>query len=226
MADYFTYFSVLFPVGSPENVQAALNLYQAFEVTLDVRGEETAFEAQADASPGSTSVWLYSDGQGDPDQVIDFVLTCAEALGLQGLWGFHWTHGCSRPRLDGAGSGGRVLDLGRGCTVDWMDSSEWLASRLAIPVNPRTPAQAILRPLVEEQGWNWTTVADLVLAFVDQEITHDPCAANRLRDCLVRAAAGPGQDTQGAASTPGPVLPEGTAHQGEAARLAAAGRPA
>ena len=72
MADYFTLFSVLFPVGTADNVRPALDLYQQFADEL-----EKASEA------------------------IGFVLRCAEAFDLQGLWGFRWALTCSKPRLDG-----------------------------------------------------------------------------------------------------------------------------
>src|SRR3546814_20949726 len=49
-----------------------------------------------------TKLWLRDDGGlGEIEHVIGFVLRCAEAFDLQGMWGFGWELTCRTPRLDG-----------------------------------------------------------------------------------------------------------------------------
>jgi hypothetical protein len=102
MADYFTQFSCMFDVGSTEKAVAALALLD--ELRDDPADDEPpyGFDATVDgADPGV--LWIRdSDGQGDPEHVIAFVLACAEAFDLTGRWGFAWALTCSKPCLDGS----------------------------------------------------------------------------------------------------------------------------
>ncbi len=54
-------------------------------------------------------------------------------LGITGLWGFEWSHTCSRPRLGAFGGGALVIDLASGETLGTISSNEWLTSTLADP---------------------------------------------------------------------------------------------
>ena len=93
---------------------------------LEAADEAIGFAA-AVADFRADAVWLTdSDGMGDPEQVIAFVLRCAAALDLRGVWGFCWALTCSKPRLDGFGSGAHRLDLGARTTLDWIDCAHWL----------------------------------------------------------------------------------------------------
>jgi len=117
MASYFTQFSCVLPVGSTDNLQAALSIYQALAAEKAVAGEEIGFTAKAEPpsdDPEDRKVWLYSDEAGEPEDVIAYAFQCGKALGLTGIWGFRWSLSCSRPLLDGHGGGAHVLDLGTG----------------------------------------------------------------------------------------------------------------
>jgi len=135
MADYYTQFSCLLPVGSPVNVAPALALYERLADELDAVDEVIGFAAEAQQSEGddqAASLWLRDDvGDGNPEHVIAFALRCADAFGLTGRWGFVWGLSCSRARLDGFGGGAHVLDLGRRETVGWLDCEHWLVEQLA-----------------------------------------------------------------------------------------------
>ena len=131
MADYFTQFSVMFPVGSSTNVEPALALFRELEEQLDRdEGTSIGFTAESvDEDP--TALWLYSDGHGEPEHVITFAMQCGEAFGLTGRWGFCWALSCSRTRLDGFGGGAHVLDLATGDTIEWLDCEHWLTDQLS-----------------------------------------------------------------------------------------------
>ncbi len=73
---------------------------------------------QVDHESGSGALWLYSDECGEPEHAIQFVLRCAEALDLTGLWGFLWALTCSEPRLDGFGGGAQLIDPGKRASAD------------------------------------------------------------------------------------------------------------
>jgi len=189
MADYHVHFSVMFPVGSAGNVAPALALYRRLAKELSREGQTIGFAVWADDEPGSPELWLHDDGCGDIEHVITFALRCAEAFGLQGLWGFRWCLWCSRPRLDGYGGGAKLLDLGRRRSLDWLDCERWVARCVAGPGQPRTPAEAVLFPVAAAQGWTEAAQARELLAFVDAEIAADPGAAGRLQAILAAAAA-------------------------------------
>ena len=92
MADYFTQFSCVLDVGTPDKAAAALDLF------LRLREEDEAsddpefsgFALSLQDGPGSSVLWFHDDGQGDVEGVIRFVLRLAEDLDLTGLWGFDY----------------------------------------------------------------------------------------------------------------------------------------
>ena len=133
MADYFTQFSCVLDVGTPDKAVAALDLF------LRLREEEEAsddpefsgFALSLPDGPGSSALWFHDDdGQGDVEGVIRFVLRLAEEIDLSGLWGFEVAYTCSRPRLDAFGGGAHVIDLGARKSIGWTSSQEWLAAAL------------------------------------------------------------------------------------------------
>ncbi len=103
MADYFTHFSCMFDVGSADNATAAEAIRRRQADELDVaEGRDFGFEMEIDTARGPGALWISSDGYGEPEHVIAFVLACAETFDLTGRWGFTWALTCSKPRLAGA----------------------------------------------------------------------------------------------------------------------------
>ena len=132
MADYFTHFSCLLDLGSPDNAARALALFQELRAAdQDADDQEVSgFDlVRQDALEGS-ALWIHDDEHGDVEAVIRFVLRFAEELDLIGLWGFQYALTCSRPRLDAFGGGAHVIDLGARKNVGWTSSQEWLAAAL------------------------------------------------------------------------------------------------
>ena len=127
MADYFTHFSCLLEVGTPENAARALDLYNALSddnAAEDPPSDEFLLSIQPEH--GGSHLWMRDDGTGDPEHVIQFVKRCANEFGLTGLWGFQYATTASRPRVNAFGGGAHVLDLATGETVDWIHSGSWL----------------------------------------------------------------------------------------------------
>lgn len=144
MADYFVQFSCIFDVGSPENVARAIDIRGEFAAeTYREEGGYLGFEMEADHEEGVGALWIHSDEYGEPEHVIVFVLRCAEAFNLSGLWGFRWALTCSRPRLDGFGGGAQLLDLGKRQSIAWVDCEDWLAGQLAGQQDGETNAAPI-----------------------------------------------------------------------------------
>lgn len=131
MADYFTHFSCLLDVASPDNAAKALDLYN--QLCADSASEDPpsdGFLLSIDPHHGGTNLWIRDDVSGDPEHVIKFVRRCAAAFGLKGRWGFEYANTCSRPRIDGFGGGAHVLDLATGETIAWVYTGSWLADHL------------------------------------------------------------------------------------------------
>jgi hypothetical protein len=132
MADYFTHFSCLIDVGTPDKAVRALALLQELRAAdKDADAPEVAglTLVRQDAPEGST-LWIHDDNHGDVEAVIRFVLLLADELDLTGLWGFQYALTCSRPRLDAFGGGAHVIDLGARKSIVWTSSQEWLAAAL------------------------------------------------------------------------------------------------
>lgn len=187
MANYWTSFSVLFLVGAG-NVEAALALYAQLEAELEADDGTIGFTAVED-EPGSGVLWLWDGDSGDPEHVITYALRCAEAFGLTGRWGFRWSLCCSKPHLDSAGGGAQMLDLGRRESIDWVDTEHWLSEQLDRAKIRAVPAETILRPVAEAQGWNDHSQTSVLLGFIDSLIAEDPGVAGRLRAHLAAVSA-------------------------------------
>ena len=128
MADYFTHFSCLLDVGTPETAARALDLYN--QLSEDGASEEPpsdSFLLSIQPEHGGSKLWMRDDVTGDPERLIQFVIRCAAEFHLTGRWGFQYANTCSRPRLDGFGGGAHVLDLATGETVAWIYTNGWLA---------------------------------------------------------------------------------------------------
>ena len=131
MADYYTQFSCLLDVGTPENAARALELYAALSqenATEDPPSD--GFLVSIQPEHGGTKLWMRHDITGDPERLIQFVKRCAATFGLTGRWGFQYADTCSQPRIDGFGGGAHVLDLATGETVAWTYTDGWLAEVL------------------------------------------------------------------------------------------------
>ena len=82
MADYFTHFSCLLDVGTPDKAAHALALFQELRAAdQDADDPEVAglTLVRQDAPEGST-LWIHDDDQGDVEAVIRFVLRLAAEL--------------------------------------------------------------------------------------------------------------------------------------------------
>ncbi len=137
MADYFTHFSCLLDVGTPENAARALDLYNALsaEGASDEPPSE-GFLLSIEPQYGGAELWMRDDVTGDPERLIQFVKRCAVEFGLTGRWGFQYANTCSKPRLDGFGGGAHVLDLATGETVDWIYTDGWLDQAISSEGGP------------------------------------------------------------------------------------------
>ncbi len=132
MADYFTHFSCLIDVGTPDNAARALALFQSLRAAdQDADEPEVAgFDLVRQDAPEGSTLWIHDNDHGDVEAVIRFVLRLAEELALTGLWGFQSALNCSRPRLDAFGGGAHVLDRGARKFIGWTSSQEWLVATL------------------------------------------------------------------------------------------------
>lgn len=137
MADYFTQFSCMFDVGTAENAVRAEAIRKHQADALDAADRcDFGFEMEHDPDSGPGALWISSDGDGEPEHVIAFVLACAAAFDLTGRWGFTWALTCSKPRLDGFGGGAQLLDLAKRKSLAWTDCAHWLGSMLDPATSP------------------------------------------------------------------------------------------
>ena len=123
MANYFTHFSCLLDVGTPDKSARALALFQELRAAdQDADDPEVAgFNLMHQPASEASSLWIHDDDHDDVEAVIRFVLRLAEELDLTGLWGFQYALTCSRPRLDAFGGGAHVIDLGARKSIGWTD---------------------------------------------------------------------------------------------------------
>lgn len=128
MADYFTHFSCLLDVGTPERAAAAMAIFQRCRAADEEADEPQirGFELSPQEEGKSGELWIRDAESGDPDGVVAFVLRLAEDLDLQGHWGFDFAHTASRPILGSFGGGATVIDLGARKVIGWVGTQTWL----------------------------------------------------------------------------------------------------
>ena len=128
MADYFTHFSFVRDVGTPDNAARALDLYPAcMEQAARAGALAGGFLVSVHPDQGGTKLWMHDRISGDPLHVIMFVQRCAEVFGLTGQWGFQWANTCSQPQINAFSGGAHVLDLATRRPIAWMHTNAWLA---------------------------------------------------------------------------------------------------
>jgi hypothetical protein len=137
MADFFTHFSCVLDVGTPDNAARPRALPSLQRGNRAGGRALRRFLLSIQPEHGGTALCICDEVTGDPQQVILFVQRCAEAFGLTGRWGFQWANTCSRPRVNAFGGGAHVLDLATGETIAWIDTNGWLARSLASPRGKR-----------------------------------------------------------------------------------------
>ncbi len=134
MADYFTHFSCELDVVTADNAARALELYRQFSDELEIEEQTPGFALiAAPTAEQPALLWIHDNGSGDIDHVLTFVSELGPMLGITGLWGFEWSHSCSKPRLDAFGGGAHVIDLGARKSIGSVSSNEWLSRVLADP---------------------------------------------------------------------------------------------
>ena len=133
-ADYFCQFSCVLDVGSSELAEHADAIRDELAAELDRRdGAVLGVEMDIDHETGPGALWIYADDCGAPEHVTRFVLGCTETFDLEGAWGFCGNLTCSKPRIEGFGGGGIVVDLKKCEMVTSIDCADWLARQLTDP---------------------------------------------------------------------------------------------
>lgn len=131
MGHFCTHFSCTLDVGTPANVQRALEIFENSGLRDDPDYPlSSGLSVSIDEAGSGTVLWLHHEGDGNSECIIAFVLLCAEAFDLTGLWGFEYANSCSRPTPDAHGGGAHVLDLGARRSVCYVYTNEWLAIAL------------------------------------------------------------------------------------------------
>jgi hypothetical protein len=128
MADYYVKFACLLDVGSAQNAARAVAIREQLAAELKAAEDVSlGFEmVELNDRPSDGQLVLYSDDYGDTEHVILFVRRCAKQFGLTGKWGFCWSQGCSKPRVDAFGGGACLLDLSTGDVISDMTTGVWL----------------------------------------------------------------------------------------------------
>lgn len=132
MADYFTQFSTMLDLGDPDKISKAFDLLgqpKHWHPDYDPADPDAELpEGFQMEDQGEGELWLHDgSGYGLPGNLVSYVLLLADALDLQGCWGFAYAETCSKARPDGFGGGAIVLDLTQRTELASFDAQSWLA---------------------------------------------------------------------------------------------------
>lgn len=119
MADYFTHFSCLLPMPADDAEACVRQRIADLALDPDAAG---GFEVSADRD----ALWIHdNDGHVDLDALVSFIIGCARARGLSGLFVIEYAQTCSRPRAGAFGGGAIVIDLDACEVVEEMGTGVW-----------------------------------------------------------------------------------------------------
>jgi len=140
MADYFTYFSIIFTLPNPEAQSYALQLAKQagcirqgdeapgdFPKELAAVIENWSFETEADIYGDRPAIWLHSS-YGGMDAVCAFLQHLLLRFDPQGRVTFEWSHDCSKPRTDVYGGGAAIVTA---TEIKTMSTCQWLNQHTA-----------------------------------------------------------------------------------------------
>jgi hypothetical protein len=135
MADYFTHFSLVFTLPSPEAQTYALELAAqasriqqgdeapgAFPKELADIIEDWCFDIEPDTAEDKPALWLHSSN-GGIDAVCVFIQHLLQRFDPQGRVTFEWSHDCSKPRADAYGGGAAIVTA---TEIKSMSTGQWL----------------------------------------------------------------------------------------------------
>jgi hypothetical protein len=136
MADYYTNFSLVFSLPSPEAQAYALELHhqasqgnQGDEMPADFPQElvpeleDWQFETDADTHDDRLALWLHSSS-GGIDAACSFIQHLLQKFDPEGRVTFGWSHDCSKPRTDAYGGGAAIITARE---IKTISTSQWLA---------------------------------------------------------------------------------------------------
>jgi len=115
MANNYTIFSFAIRINPDERGEIA-DFMVKFEETLD---EWIGFDSVIEPN----QIWIYTEESGNPDNVAAFLQAYIQRFDSTAVIGFHWSHSCSKPRLDEFGGGAAVVTSD---AVRWMDTTLWV----------------------------------------------------------------------------------------------------
>jgi hypothetical protein len=140
MADYFTNFSLVLSLPTPEAQAYALELAsqagcgfsgdqlpEDFPKELASVVEDWCFEADADTDEAKPALWLHSSN-GGIDAVCAFIQHLLQKFDPKGCVTFQWSNDCSKPRTDAYGGGAAIIT---GKKIKTMSTHEWLSKQAA-----------------------------------------------------------------------------------------------
>ena len=135
MADYFTNFSLHFPLPDEAATTYARNLDQqarrinqgdeapaGFPADLLGYTEDWYFDFGAASSRGESAIWLHSSN-GGIDAVCAFLQHLLRKFDPAGQVTFEWSHDCSKPRIDAYGGGAAIITAKK---IKTMSTCQWL----------------------------------------------------------------------------------------------------
>jgi len=126
MANYYLYFSsMLNALNEKEVAWARTELKRRAEPDDESGSSLMGFVVDFEVTKSGADLWIHDDGEyGNVDNVIDFVQLFLKKFRPKEGWGFEWSNGCSKPRLDAFGGGAGFITATK---VTFMNTGTWLA---------------------------------------------------------------------------------------------------
>jgi hypothetical protein len=128
MANIYTQFSVIVPWQGPARPALLAKLRESDDPGR--LSPPCEFEDQPEG------IWLYSEDTCDLNGLVAILAEVQSGFGLP-PFGFEFSVSCSRPVLDEFGGGAVFLKDGE---ATWLNTSSWLAERLAAARSPTSPS--------------------------------------------------------------------------------------
>ena len=114
MANYYTEFSFAIPIkeGTEDDVRTALAERDNEAERIEEQDPDQYYErfVNCNYSLEESSVWVYSEDDGNVEAAVDFTQWFLEYMGIDGAVLITWANTCSKPRLDSFSGGAMLVD--------------------------------------------------------------------------------------------------------------------
>jgi hypothetical protein len=146
MANYYLGFSAMLLTQNNDELEwcrSKLREYQDSDPGDEDWKGDFSFRVETKEKDGQDGIWFYTEENGEPSHVADFVQEFLKRFDRPDVWVMEWSNWCEKPRLDAYGGGAVVVT---------KDGQEWLSTSLWVDLMTEKLQKATKKTKTAKKG--------------------------------------------------------------------------